>query len=371
MSSDSKPLHLKYRPATFSDMVGQRSHFAILQRMAEAGKVPSVLCFSGPSGTGKTSTARILATAVEAMDVIEIDAASNGGVEKVRELLAILRTSTGGPYRFVILDEAQSITQQGFEAFLKTLEEPPEQTIFVLTTTQPHKIPDTIQSRMIEFQFRSITAGDIAQRLAYVAQKEEIKVERDLVLHLANRAGGNLRAALQSLDLAWRAGIETLRAYLDHAGEGDPAPILLATMMTGDHARIFDVLDDQLSRVASVSQITADLIALIRDLFVLKAGGVLPEGQRFEVRKQLASRIDQDRLLLCIKVLWETRTKLRQAEDPTGNLTLSLILMSDALARGNPARHVPPTVSSTETPKPAPRKLSLADMQRDRTKDSE
>lgn len=360
----SEPLHLKYRPATFSDLVGQRAHFAILQRMAETGKVPPVLCFSGPSGTGKTSTARILSRAVDAQDVIEIDAASNGGVQQVRELLTILRTASGGQYRFVILDEAQSITQHGFEAFLKTLEEPPENTIFVLTTTAPHKIPDTIRSRMIQFSFRSVTAGDIAQRLAHIATQEKLQVERDLVLHLANRASGDLRSAIQSLDLAARSEITTLREYLDLSGDGDPAPVLLATMMTGDHARIFSVLDELLSRSASAPQISADLIELIRDLFVIKAGGNLPEGQRFEVRKQLASRLDQDRLMICIKVLWETRTKLRQSEDPVGNLTLALILMTEAISRGNPARITPPTVSSPETTTTAPEKMTLAEMQR-------
>ena len=361
-----EPLARKYRPAHFSDLVGQRAQFAILQRMVEAGRVPPVLCFSGPSGTGKTSTARILARAVEAGDVIEIDAASNGGVEKVRELLASIRFSTGGQYRVVILDEAQSITQHGYEALLTTLEEPPENTIFVLTTTKPHKIPETIQSRMVEFAFRSITAGDIAQRLAYIATQESIRVERDLVLHLANRAGGNLRSAVQSLDLVSRAGVETLRDYLDLAGDGDPAPRLLAELMGGDHDRIFKTLDDLLSKVASPTQISVDLIALIRDLFVIKAGGDLPQGQRLEIRKQLASRIDQDRLMLCIKVLWETRIKLRQSEDPAGNLTLALILMSEALSRGNPSRVAPSAVSSPETPKPATRRLTLAEMQRDR-----
>lgn len=359
----SEMLALKYRPTTFDDVVGQRHTAAILRRMVETERVPSGLLFSGPSGVGKTTAARILASSMDAGDVIEVDAASNGGVAEVRKLLDTVRYSLGGAYRIVILDEAQSITKQGFEAFLKTLEEPPENTIFVLCSTEPYKIPDSIKSRVIEFEFKAITSGDVAGRLATIAVREEIKIERDLVLHLANRADGNLRTAVQYLDKVSRAGIETLAEYIDLAGEGDIGPQLLAALMTNDHDRIFQVVEEQLTKVASPGQLVAALIETIRDLFIIKAGGTLPEGQGFEIRKQISSRLDQDKLMLAIRVLWELRTKVRVSEDPRGNLDIALVLISEAISRGNPTRVVP-AVHSEQSPKPAPRKLTLAEMQR-------
>lgn len=346
-------------------MVGQRFNAVVLQKMVETDRVPLAMLFLGPSGSGKTTAARILGTALEVSDVIEIDAASNGGVDKIRELLGALRYSTGGPYRLVILDEAHSITKQGFEALLKTLEEPPENVIFVLTTTEPHSIPKTIRSRLINFQFRAVSAGDIAGRLAKVAVTEGIDVKKDLVLHIANQSDGNMRTALQSLDLTWRAEVTTLEDYLDATGESDPAPMLVAAMMTGDHARVFEVLDSELSRVSSPGWILGDLIELVRDLFILKAGGTLPDGQRAEVRKRLSARIDQDRLLLISRVLWDIRTKVRPADDARGNLELSIVLITEALSRGNSHRPPQPAVSSKETPKAEqPRKMTLAEMQR-------
>jgi DNA polymerase III subunit gamma/tau len=358
-------LALKYRPTTFDDMVGQRYEAAILRRMVETDSVPFAMLFSGPSGVGKTTAARILANSMDAGDVIEVDAASNGGVAEVRKLLDTVRYSLGGAYRVVILDEAQSITRQGFEAFLKTLEEPPENTVFVLCSTEPFKIPPAVMSRVIEFEFKAVTAGDVASRLATIAVREQIKVERELVLHLANRADGNLRTAIQSLDKVARAGIETLREYVELAGEGDAGPQILAALMTNDHARIFRIVEDQLTKVASPAQIAADLISTIRDLFVLKAGGELPDGQGTEFRKQLAARLDQEKLLLAMRVLWEVRTKVRVAEDPRGNLDIALVLIAEAISRDNPARVTPPVHSEQPTPtKTAPRKLTLAEMQR-------
>jgi DNA polymerase-3 subunit gamma/tau len=359
----AEPLHLKYRPTSFDDVVGQRYEIAMLRRMVETGTVPPAVLFAGPSGVGKTSAARILADAVKAGDVIEVDAASNGGVEQVRKILDTVRYSLGGAYRVVIFDEAQSITRQGFEAFLKTLEEPPANTIFVLCSTEPYKIPDNVLGRLIEFEFKAVTAGDVASRLATIAVKEQIQVERALVLHLANRANGNLRSAVQALDKVSLAGLKTLDEYIEAVGEGDVGPRLLAALMTNNIPQVFEVVEDQLSKVASPTQLAAELIATLRDLLIIRSGGTLPESQGYEIRKQLASRLDVDKIMLALRVLWELRTKVRASEDPRGNLDIALVLIAEAISRGNPARVIPP-VHSAQEPKPAARKLSLADMQR-------
>lgn len=372
MSGES--LALKYRPRTFEDVVGQRLNAVVLQQMVEAGQVPQALLFSGPSGVGKTTAARILASAMDATDTIEIDAASNGGVSEVRKILDVVRYSTGGGHRVVILDEAHSITRQGFEAFLKTLEEPPAGTVFVLVTTEPHKIPPTILSRLIEFQFRAIGAADVLERLVRVTHLEGVEVSPVLLHHLAQRADGNVRTALQSLDKAIRAGIQSVEQYKEMSGEHDPAPALLDALATGDHDHIFELLDTLLSTIGSPGQVTAELVAALRDIFVLKAGGALQvTGHAHEARRQLALTLESERLLFAVKTLWEVKTRIRGTDDPRGTLELALILISEAFTRGKtaPQATVPPVPTPSPHPAPPkaaeapPRKLSFAELQRD------
>ena len=335
----SEALALKYRPREFSDLVGQRINAVVLQQMVHTGKVPHALLFSGPSGVGKTTAARVLADQMGASDVIEVDAASNGGVDQVRKLLEVARYSTGGAHRVLVLDEAHSITRQGFEALLKTLEEPPGNTVFVLVTTEPNKIPGTVLSRLIEFQFRAVPDADILDRVAVIAHKESIPADSALLNHIVRRSGGNLRTALMSLDQAWRAGVSQLEDYLSLTGDHDPAPTLLEACSSGDHSKVFEVLDDQLSRIGSPIQITSNLISCLRDLMVLRSGGTLrATGEDYEVRRALAVKLEQERLLAAVKVLWEIRTKVR-SEDPRGSLELALVLITEVFTRG---RDIPP-----------------------------
>lgn len=359
----TEQLALKYRPQTFSDLVGQRINSVVLDRMVSTGNVPPALLFSGPSGVGKTTAARVLSASLGATDVIEIDAASNGGVEQVRKLLDVARYSTGGTYRVLVLDEAHSITRQGFEALLKTLEEPPANTVFVLVTTDPGKIPGTILSRLVEFQFRSISENEILDRLLVVASTESIQVDNDLLAHIVRRAAGNMRSALTSLDQVWRAGISTLEDFLELAGEHDPAPDLLMACASGDYSKVFEVLDSQMSRSGSPGQITSDLISCLRDLLVLGSGGTIAAtGADYEVRKRMSVRIESERLIGAMRMLWEIKTKIR-LDDPRSTLEMTLALITDLFTRGKdlPPKVVPRTVETLA--QAAPRKMSLADLQ--------
>lgn len=363
MTDADAPLPIKYRPTTFDALVGQRINAVVLGRMVETGKVPPALLFSGPSGVGKTTAARVLASSLGASDVIEIDAASNGGVEQVRKLLDVSRYSTGGAHRVLVLDEAHSITRQGFEALLKTLEEPPSNTIFVLVTTEPGKIPGTVLSRLVEFQFRAIADSDVLDRLTVIAHKEGISADFSLLNHIVRRAAGNMRTALTSLDQVWRAGVTALPDYLALTGEHDPAPALLHACLTGDHAKVFEVLDDQMETSGSPGQIVANLINCLRDLMVLRAGGTLKvTGEDFEVRRGLAASLEQERLLAAVRLLWDVKTKIR-VDDPRGTLEMVLILITDVFTRG---RDLPPRLAAPAEPVQEAvqvRRMSLSDLQ--------
>ena len=366
----AEPLHLKYRPQTFSHIIGQSYNAAVLERMVELHDVPAGLLFAGPSGTGKTTVARLIAKGLDATDVIEVDAASNGGVTEIRKLLEVVKYSTGGSYRIVILDEAHSITPQGFEALLKTLEEPPPGTIFILASTEPHKVPKPVRSRLIEFQFRSVTAAAILDRLRYISAQESLDMDVKLLAHLAQLSKGNVRTAIQSLDMAVRAEVTSLAGYQRLAGEADPGPALLAALTTGDHGHIFALLESQLSTIGSPAVIQSELVATIRDLFVLKSSGQLGvTGTALESRKELARLIEQERLLFAIRTLWDLKTKLRVSDDPRGNLELAVILIAEAFTRGKaPRQPQPPQQVAEATPAPAQpaKKLSLSDLQRSR-----
>lgn len=363
----SEALVLKYRPQKFQDIVGNRLSGIVLQNMVELKQVPHALLFSGPSGVGKTTTARILAAEIQASDVIEVDAASTGGVDAIRSLIDVTRYSTGGGQRILILDEAQSITRQGFEALLKTLEEPPENTTFVLVTTEAHKIPETILSRLAEFTFQAVSENDILLRLQHISHQEELKPEDDLLRYLAQRARGNVRTAIQSLDMAARSGELTYQGFVELSGDQDVVPILLAAVTTGDPGKLFQALD-RLLALHSPSKVTADLVACIIDILVLKSGGTpRVSGASRDRRERLSQRLDREGLLLACKILWDAQTALRSSEDPRGTLELSLVLISGAFGRTAP--EAPASVPS-EAPAP-PRKLTLAEMQQAQGKESE
>ncbi len=361
--SEYVPLAKRYRPKHFDEMVGNRLHGVVLGNMVSRDQVPPALLFAGASGVGKTSAARILATEMKATDVIEVDGASNGGVDAMRKLLGVTKYSTGGGKRVLILDEAQSITPQGFEALLLTLEEPPPDTHFVLCSTKPWKITDTILSRVMQFDFFAVSENDILNRLLYIVSQESYDVEIELLRYLAQRAQGNVRSAVQALDQAVLADANTYTAFVDLTGEHDTIPVLVAALTTGDHARVFSALEAQLALKAP-SRVAAELVACVVDLLVIKAGGEPRVSGGAKVRRQrIAERVDRDVLLLVAKILWDAQTALRASTDERGTLELSLVLIAGAFNRA-PA---PAPVVSPQAP--ASKQMTLAEMQQAARKD--
>lgn len=345
-------LALKYRPKTFSEVIGQKINAIVLDRMVASDSVPQGLLFAGPRGSGKTSMARILANSLDAGEPIEVDAASHGLVADVREMIENLRYTTGNAYRVIIYDEAHSMTKEAFNALLKTLEEPPSGTIFILVTTEPEKIPETVKSRLMEFTFRKVTPSIIMERLVSVSQAENIEVTPELLTYIADRADGSVRDALMLLDQCWKAGISSKDELRQMSGEEDVAPDLILAMLTKDHSYIFKKLDELSQRVPDPTKMAASLNDTLKDILILRAGGEIEAtGEGLAKRKTITSVLESERIIASMRMLWELKTRIRAASNPRSNLDLAVVLISDIFTQGKqpmPRPDVPVRASDQE-----------------------
>lgn len=350
-------LALKHRPVVFTEVVGQRPRAVVLYQMVRKGQLPGALLFHGSSGCGKTTMARILGMALNcqagpgpgsswpcgtcppcksviagtSLDIIEIDGASHGSVEDMRDLQRRLQYGSGGEWRLVIIDEAQTVTGPGFESLLIIMENPPPGTVFVLCTTEPRKIPATIASRCLPLPFPSVPPAEITVRLEHICAAEHIEAEAALLALITERAEGNMRNAVMLLEQAHVTGIATVADWYRLHGETDFAPSLLAAAADGDHAALYAALDVVLTQTGDYPAIIEKLTACLRDLLVLGAGGTIPfTGQALAVRQDLAARASAARIVSALKVLWDLQTKVR-VEDRKAGLILALARVSDVL----------------------------------------
>ena len=215
-------LYRKYRPNKFEDVFGQDKVIKVIKNEIINDRISHAYLFSGPRGTGKTTTAKIIAKLVNctnlvdgeacgkcpnclnytnSSDIIEIDAASNNGVDEIRELIdKVNLVPTSGRFKIYIIDEVHMLTTSAFNALLKTLEEPPSHIIFILATTEPHKIPLTITSRCQKFQFSKISVEEIFKRIKFIAENEKVAIEEDVLMEIARLSDGGLRDAINMLD---------------------------------------------------------------------------------------------------------------------------------------------------------------------------
>lgn len=350
-------LTLSYRPTRFAEVVGQGHVKAVLRGMVREGSTPPALIFGGSRGTGKTTSARILAAALncpEASDgdacgrcpsclsvqrtnstsVLEVDAASNGGVEEVRQIRDMCQYAHAGQWRVVLLDEAHSMTANAFNALLKILEEPPPRTVFVLVTTEVDRILETVRSRSMLFEFRRISRSDTVARLRSIADAEHVKATDDLLEEIATRSKGGLRDAVMLLDQVRRTGVEDAPEFRDLFGIRDVSLELFRAALAKDHAAGSAIIGDTYRRTGDLSQVTTDLTYLVRDVQVVRCGGRPECGEAAEEdRRRLAEEVNDAQLVRAITVLWELRARQRSRDvDQRASTEMAFTLLSEALA---------------------------------------
>jgi len=353
----------KWRPQTFPDLVGQQHVTETLKNAILNSRVAHAYIFSGARGVGKTTAARILAKALNcvkgptpepcgvcdsckeiaagtSLDVIEIDAASNRGIDQIRELREMVRYAPAASRtKVVILDEAHMLTGEASNALLKTLEEPPDRVVFVMATTEPENLEDTIRSRSQHFHFRALTFAEITKRLEEIAQKEEVKIEPGAMAVIARMAEGSLRDALSLLEQARAYCGDTMpddqvRALLGVVPE-DALEELVSAIAAGSADRALGLVHTFQKEGRNLQHFCREAIRHIRNLLIARVCGADSEliaatpDQRPAIAKA-AELFSEEDLTRFFQILLQTDDDLRRKPDPRVHLEMGLLRLINA-----------------------------------------
>jgi len=352
----SHAFYRKWRPRAFQHIVGQDHVTQTLRNALRQSRIVHAYLFSGPRGTGKTSTARILAKAVNclaeieerpcnectmcqaidegrALDLVEIDAASHTGVDDIRELRdKISFAPTEARYKFYIIDEVHMLSTSAFNALLKTLEEPPPHAILVLATTEPHKIPATVISRCQRFDFRRIPLQAMIERLRQIADEEGLAVEEGALDLIARQSTGSMRDAESLLDqLATFGGSQITLSQLQivlGTASSQAVGDLVGQLVAGDVAGGLSAVSRAMSEGADARQLSKELLEYLRGLLLLKSTGHAPSELTKEQQKEMsrqAESLSLARLLRVIKIFNQAAIDLKNSTQPQLPLELAFV----------------------------------------------
>ncbi len=292
-------LYRKYRSKSLSEVVGQEPITTALANALKNNQISHAYLFTGPRGIGKTTVARILAYEINGLeytsdelpiDIIEIDAASNRRIDEIRDLREKVRIApVSAKYKVYIIDEVHMLTKEAFNALLKTLEEPPAHVVFILATTEAHKLPETIVSRTQRYSFKSIPVDDIVGHLKSIAKKEKITIDDESLLLVANHSGGSLRDAISLLDQIRHSGSSITAAQVRQSFGLPSKQIIdkiIATFSTNDPAQVIELLKKANEEGASATLIASQLQSDIRQSIAI-GKPVLPIEEAVELTKSL------------------------------------------------------------------------------------
>ncbi|MCR1899959.1 DNA polymerase III subunit gamma/tau [Irregularibacter muris] len=353
-------LYRKWRPKTFEDVVGQEHITTTLKNQILFNRIAHAYLFSGTRGTGKTSTAKIFARAVNCphhiqgdpchqcevckeiessgvMDIIEIDAASNRGVDEIRDLRERVKYPPSlGRYKVYIIDEVHMLTQEAFNALLKTLEEPPKHVIFILATTEPHKLPATILSRCQRFDFKRVTLKDMVGRMEYICREMDISIEEKALELIAKNAEGAMRDALSILDQCLSLVEEnqtiTYENITDTLGLASESWVydIAGSILKQDIRNTLSLLHEMMDNGKDILQMVKQLREHFRNLLMVKtlsqAENILEmTAEQIESLKNQGEEIIEERLFRFIDHLNQVENKMKTTSQPVIILEMELI----------------------------------------------
>ena len=357
-------LYRKYRPKQFEDVSGQNIIIKTLENSVINDKISHAYLFTGPRGTGKTSTAKIFAKIVNCknlnnatpcnecdscvqfnnnqnIDIIEIDAASNNGVDEIRELREKVNLVPNiGKYKVYIIDEVHMLTTAAFNALLKTLEEPPKHIIFILATTEPHKIPTTILSRCQRFDFKKISVDSILKRLAYICEKENISITDDAIKLIANLSDGGMRDSINLLDqlTSYTSDKITIQDVHDIYGTITNEEIFnfFKYIINDDMINVFNLINSYESSGKNLSKIVELIIEFLRNtLIYIYSSSYFENEDEKQMYNEVCTKISEEQIYVIIEILLDIVKNSKNTVNTKLLFELAVIKIFEKLNLGN------------------------------------